>query len=742
MLRSIVPFNTGYVISINGMSGVVTLTYSDVGAIAASTFKQPNGVASLDSSGKLDPNQVPSYLIGAVNYQGTWNPNTNSPTLPPANSANKGIYYVISVAGTSSIPTGSSVTYNVGDWIVCNGATPTATYERIQAQSPVQSVDDATGAVKLPNASTTSRGYITLTNDLGGTGLSPSVLKINGVAVSGTPDVDYVLTANSSTAATWKANPYVVSSKYAAKGDLLAGSATASTPVVVSVGANGTFLSADSTAAGGIKWASLPTASDTVAGIVQLSSTAPSNDSTSAGVGTGTTAARADHVHRYPNGLHNGTRQCGFFDADGSVIYSQSLLKGKLEIFDNVYAEYANGNNFFKADLSSTTTANRTVLLSSNNGVTATADSSILELKDASFKIFNGDKELGYFKPDYLSIGTLKTGSTTGTITRFGANSTTTYMHGCKDGTVSGGWIDETAVMFRTDSQDRFGANATDFWAFSPTRVSSFSVRNTEYYIDVNNTRRIGADATTTYYHAPAGSGTGTGQGAVWLAKDWFTVSCNGKNRFGWNTTDFWVDDDIRPGTTNAYELGSTTNRWSVIWLQNGSLNGSDERLKDDIAPIDDALIDAWGEFNPWHQYVWKESKERKGDRARLSFGILAQTTEKHFADRGIEIKATKLLQHEKWEEKKERNRKFNPNLPESEDNQEYIITPAGDEYSVAYNNAFALEAAYMRKRVSELENQVNELYEKLNYIKLPKQTVISKVSSFLQKVKDGIFKA
>jgi hypothetical protein len=57
--------------------------------------------------------------FGAVSYQGTWNASTNTPTIV-AGTGTKGYYYVVSVAGSTSID-GQSL-WGVGDWIIFNGS--------------------------------------------------------------------------------------------------------------------------------------------------------------------------------------------------------------------------------------------------------------------------------------------------------------------------------------------------------------------------------------------------------------------------------------------------------------------------------------------------------------------------------------------------------------------------------------------------------------------------------------------
>lgn len=102
---------------------------------------QANGYAGLGADGKVPAAQLPATLFGALAYQGTWNANTNSPTIPAANTANKGHYYKVSVAGTTTI---SGVNdWEVGDWIVSNGVT----WDKIDNTDQVLSVAGLRGTI-------------------------------------------------------------------------------------------------------------------------------------------------------------------------------------------------------------------------------------------------------------------------------------------------------------------------------------------------------------------------------------------------------------------------------------------------------------------------------------------------------------------------------------------------------------------------------------------------------------------
>jgi len=102
-----------------------------------------NGYPSLDGAGKIPLAQIPDAVIGASQYQGTWNAATNTPTIPTAAVGNKGWYYSVSVAGTTNINGINS--WAVGDQIISNGSV----WQKIVNVSAVSSVNTKTGAVVL-----------------------------------------------------------------------------------------------------------------------------------------------------------------------------------------------------------------------------------------------------------------------------------------------------------------------------------------------------------------------------------------------------------------------------------------------------------------------------------------------------------------------------------------------------------------------------------------------------------------
>ena len=123
---------TGGTISGVTVSGYIPTT--DRGAV--------NGVASLDGSGTVPISQLPAAVIGALSYQGTWNANTNTPTLA-SSTGTKGYYYVVNVAGTTTLNGISD--WQIGDWAVYNGSA----WQKIDNTDAVTSVNGYTGTVVL-----------------------------------------------------------------------------------------------------------------------------------------------------------------------------------------------------------------------------------------------------------------------------------------------------------------------------------------------------------------------------------------------------------------------------------------------------------------------------------------------------------------------------------------------------------------------------------------------------------------
>lgn len=111
-----------------------------------------NGVATLDSAGKVPVAQLPESVIGGMKFIDTWNASTNTPTIPAAAPANTGHYYVVAIGGTTDID--GTTDWEAGDWIVSNGST----WTKIDNTDQVSSVNGKKGIVVLDLADFSSTG--------------------------------------------------------------------------------------------------------------------------------------------------------------------------------------------------------------------------------------------------------------------------------------------------------------------------------------------------------------------------------------------------------------------------------------------------------------------------------------------------------------------------------------------------------------------------------------------------------
>lgn len=129
---------------------------SDLGNyIPTSEKAASNGVATLDSGGKVPAGQLPNSVM---EYKGSWDASTNDPTLV-SGTGNAGDVYLCSISGTQDLGVGD-ITFAAGDWVVYNGSL----WEKSLNSDRIQSVNGYTGVVVLDtddiNETVTNRYYI------------------------------------------------------------------------------------------------------------------------------------------------------------------------------------------------------------------------------------------------------------------------------------------------------------------------------------------------------------------------------------------------------------------------------------------------------------------------------------------------------------------------------------------------------------------------------------------------------
>lgn len=193
------------------MSGVTVTGY-----IPTSEKAQPLGVATLDAGGKVPTSQIP--MQGDLNYQGTWNASTNTPTLT-SSVGTQGYYYVVSVAGTTNL---NGITdWQIGDWAIYNGSV----WQKVDNTDAVSSVNGQTGTVVLTTTNiaegtneyfTTARARASVS---AGTGISYD--SGTGVITNSAPDQTVSLTGAGTTTVTGTYPNFTITSNDEFDGDVV-----------------------------------------------------------------------------------------------------------------------------------------------------------------------------------------------------------------------------------------------------------------------------------------------------------------------------------------------------------------------------------------------------------------------------------------------------------------------------------------------------------------------------------------
>lgn len=144
------------------------------------------------------------------------------------------------------------------------------------------------------------------------------------------------------------------------------------------------------------------------------------------------------------------------------------------------------------------------------------------------------------------------------------------------------------------------------------------------------------------------------------------------------------TNSSFGPANDNTKTAGAPAQRYSVVYAGTGTINTSDERAKQDIEPIPQEWLDAWGDVQ-FVRYKFMDAVAAKGDGARWHVGVIAQRVKEAFEARGIDPFEIGILCYDSWEEREDADGN---------------IQPAGDRYGIRYEEAMALECAYIRHKL------------------------------------------
>ncbi|HGY9618031.1 TPA: tail fiber domain-containing protein [Pseudomonas putida] len=172
----------------------------------------------------------------------------------------------------------------------------------------------------------------------------------------------------------------------------------------------------------------------------------------------------------------------------------------------------------------------------------------------------------------------------------------------------------------------------------------------------------------------------------------------------------------LLPANDNATPVGSGSSRISQLYAGTATINTSDEREKEEIQGIPDAVLDAWSEVD-YQQFKFKDAVSGKGEDARIHVGVIAQRVREAFERHGIDPFSYGVLCFDEWGELPQVVTLINEEL---DDDGNVIVEggsmvaqrhrPAGSRYGVRYTEAYALESALLRRTTRRLESRLAAL--------------------------------
>ena len=151
--------------------------------------------------------------------------------------------------------------------------------------------------------------------------------------------------------------------------------------------------------------------------------------------------------------------------------------------------------------------------------------------------------------------------------------------------------------------------------------------------------------------------------------------------------------NDIHPNASDLTSLGLPEYKFTQLYASSGTINTSDERVKQQIQLIPDEVLDAWGEVN-FYEFKFNDAVEKKEENARTHAGLIAQRIKEIFEKHNLDPFKYGLLCYDKWEKRYEGDN----------------ILEEGDLYSIRYDEALCMEAAYHRRELQKLNAKLDTL--------------------------------
>ena len=164
--------------------------------------------------------------------------------------------------------------------------------------------------------------------------------------------------------------------------------------------------------------------------------------------------------------------------------------------------------------------------------------------------------------------------------------------------------------------------------------------------------------------------------------------------------------------STGVYKRLIGTPNGTLIWEGQPIQYVSDRRLKQQIAEIDDKLLDAWEDVEP-SQFKYNDAVNEKGTKARLHTGYVVQQIDSACKSHGVDISAYGLYCHEEYPQETEEVEVEQADGTKTKEKK--VIREASEHYSLRYTEVYAVECMYLRRCIARLTARIEELEKRNN---------------------------
>ena len=194
------------------------------------------------------------------------------------------------------------------------------------------------------------------------------------------------------------------------------------------------------------------------------------------------------------------------------------------------------------------------------------------------------------------------------------------------------------------------------------------------------------------------------------------TMWVNGASLFlyGKNATDCAGQVQLTAHNGSQYRIMRLQPGGTWTWSGEPCQTASDQRYKQQIAEIDDKLLDAWEDVN-LVQFKYNDAVDQKKDKARLHTGYVVQQIDSACKSHGVDISAYGLYCHEEYPEETEEIEVEQADGTKVKETK--VIREASEHYSLRYTEVYAVECMYLRRCIKQLTARIEQL-EKGNNIK------------------------